>query len=146
MKTKYDKHTVSRTFEPGEKVLALLPIPGRPLQARYFGPCIVDKKVSDLNYILLTPDRRKQKQLCHVNMLKPYYDRNSTSDVVHNVTAVNCVKTDPDPVKVDTNCKCDVDIQCGTVLLKNSDVLNNLDAVTPYRTATTRPQEPAAEL
>ena len=24
MKTKYDKHTVSRTFEPGEKVLALL--------------------------------------------------------------------------------------------------------------------------
>ena len=133
MKTKYDKNTVSRTFEPGEKVLALLPIPGRPLQARYFGPYIVDKKVSDLNYILLTPDRRKQKQLCHVNMLKPYYDRNSTSDVVHNVTAVSSVNIDPDPVKVDI--ACDVDFECGTVLLKNSDVLNNLDTKLSHLTA-----------
>ena len=75
MKNMYDKTSVSRTFKPGDKVLALLPVPGRPLQARYFGPYIVDKKMSDLNYVLQTPDRRKQKQLCHINMLKPYYSR-----------------------------------------------------------------------
>ena len=48
-------------------------------------------------------------------MLKPYFDRNSTSDVVHNVIVGNCIKTNPDTVKVDATC--DIDIQCGTVKL-----------------------------
>ena len=55
---------------PRDRVLALLPIPGKPLQARYHGPCTVDRKNNDVNYIVNTPGRRKQKQLCHVNMLK----------------------------------------------------------------------------
>ena len=61
---------LTRNFEPGDKVLALLSIPGKPLQARYYGPYTVDKKLSDVNYIVNTPGRRKQKQLCHINMLK----------------------------------------------------------------------------
>ena len=44
MKNRYDQNSVSRTFKPGDKVLVLLPVPGRPLQARYFSPYIVDKK------------------------------------------------------------------------------------------------------
>ena len=44
MKNRYDRNSVSRTFKPDYKVLALLPVPGRPLQARYFGPYIVDKE------------------------------------------------------------------------------------------------------
>ena len=44
MKNRYDQNSVSRTFKPGDKVLALLPVPGRPLQARYFSPYIVDTK------------------------------------------------------------------------------------------------------
>ena len=64
--------------EPGDKVLVLLPIPGRPLQARYYGPYTVDKKLSDVNYTVNTPGRRKQKQLCHINMLKKYIDRDSS--------------------------------------------------------------------
>ena len=70
MKQIYDKNTKERSFKSGDKVLALLPVPGRPLQARYFGPYTVEKKASDLNYIRTTPDRRKQKQLCHINMLQ----------------------------------------------------------------------------
>ena len=54
---------------------ALLPEPGKPLQARYFGPYIVQEKVSDLNYIVSTPDGRKNTQLCHINMLKSYVNR-----------------------------------------------------------------------
>ena len=64
MKQNFDKNTKERSFKSGDKVLAHLPIPGRPLQARYFGPYTVEKKASDLNYIITTPDRRKQKQLC----------------------------------------------------------------------------------
>ena len=71
-------------------VLALTPIPGRPLQARYFSPYTVEKKASDLNYIITTPERRKQKQLCHINMLKEYVDRDSSNvapvSVISSVT------------------------------------------------------------
>ena len=68
MKQNYDKNTKEKSFKSGDKVLALLSVPGRPLQARYFGPYTVEKKASDLNYIITTPDRRKQKQLCHINV------------------------------------------------------------------------------
>ena len=38
-----DANAMDRHFEPGDKVLALLPIPGRPLQARYYCPYTVEK-------------------------------------------------------------------------------------------------------
>ena len=68
---------VERSFKPGQKVLAMLPVPGNPLRSRFFGPYGIQKKLNDLNYIVVTPDRRKQTQLCHVNMLKPYVERNT---------------------------------------------------------------------
>lgn len=75
MKQNYDKNSVTRKFQPGDKVLAFLPVSGKPLQARYSGPYVVEKRESELNYVIVTPDRRKHKQLCHVNMLKPYNER-----------------------------------------------------------------------
>ena len=74
MKTWYDKKARSRTFKPGDKVLVLFPLQGNPLQARFHGPYEIQTKVSNLNYVVKTPDRRKPTQLCHINMLKPYYD------------------------------------------------------------------------
>ena len=72
MKNLYDKNCVSRTFQHRDKVLALLPVPKNTLQARYFGPYLIQKKQNDLNYVIITPNRRKTKQSCHVNMLKSY--------------------------------------------------------------------------
>ena len=86
MRNTYDKNTKDRSFKSGDKVLALLPIPGRPLPARYFDPYTVEKKASDLNYIRSTSDRRKQKQLCHINMLKEYVDRDSSNVAPVNVS------------------------------------------------------------
>ena len=56
MKTWYDKKVQQRTFKVREKVLALLPLPRQPLQARFCGPYIVTKKVGDVNYVIHTPD------------------------------------------------------------------------------------------
>ena len=50
MKQNFGKNTKERSFKSGDKVLALLPISGRPLQTRYFGLYTVEKKASDLNY------------------------------------------------------------------------------------------------
>ena len=75
MKCWFDEKARERKFMPEDRVLALLPIPGKPLQARYYDPNTVDKKINDVNYIVNTPGRRKQKQLCHDNMFKQYIDR-----------------------------------------------------------------------
>ncbi|MDA3086465.1 RNase H-like domain-containing protein [Campylobacter sp. CS_ED1] len=125
MKDRYDVKTVDRSFEPGDSVLALLPIPGSPLQARYFGPYIVDKKVSDLNYVINTPGRRKQKQMCHVNMLKKYINRDSS--FVKPVSVVGSVP--PESSDCDENCVSDIreNTDPGPAKLQNSDILRNLD-------------------
>ena len=81
MKKWYDKDAKSREFSPGDKVLVLFPIPGHPLQARYHGPYTVESKVGEVDCIVKTPDRRKSRQLCHINMLKEYVDRNDDGSV-----------------------------------------------------------------
>ena len=72
MKTWYDAKSKARVFSPGDKVLVLFPVPKQPLQAKYSGPYEILQNVSDVNYIVKTPDRRKSKQLCHINMIKAY--------------------------------------------------------------------------
>ncbi len=66
-------------FSPGDQVLALLPIANSPFLAKYTGPYRVVRQVSDLNYLLSTPNRRRSTQLCHINLLKSYYTRLSVS-------------------------------------------------------------------
>ena len=126
MKERYDHKTQSRSFNPGDQVLALLPIPGNPLQARYFGPYIVEKKVSDLNYIVLTPGRRKQKQMCHVNMLKLYIDRNS-QNICKPVTIVHSVPPDSDFNTCVSDCEMGTKVDPCPSKLNNSDILRNID-------------------
>ena len=64
---------MARAFSPCDQVLALLPIPGSPFGAKYSGPFTVLRKISERNYVVSTPKRRRKKQHSHVNLLKPYY-------------------------------------------------------------------------
>ena len=34
----YDRRACEREFEPGEKVLVILPVQGKPLEAKFHGP------------------------------------------------------------------------------------------------------------
>lgn len=77
MKSHYDKGAVDRQFLPGEKVLLFLPLRKFALQAKYQGPFEVLEKKSDVNYVIATPERRKDKRLVHVNLLKEYIDRDN---------------------------------------------------------------------
>ena len=125
MKARYDNHVIDRKFKPGDKVLALLPIPGRPLQARYFGPYTIDKKTSDLNYIVDTPGRRKNKQMCHVNMLKEYFDRDSS--ISKPITVVNTVPQESNVSEPEVNSDFIDKSDPGPSKLENSDILRNLN-------------------
>lgn len=75
MKVQYDRRAELQEFSAGDQVLALTPLVSSPFQAKYSGPFTVKERVSDLNYLLATPGRRKAVRLCHVNLLKPYFQR-----------------------------------------------------------------------
>ena len=84
MKVWYDRKTRSRCFEPGDRALVLFPVLGNPLQAKYSGPYKVVKKISDTNYLVRTPGRRKETQVCHINMLKAYHEKPKPELVILN--------------------------------------------------------------
>lgn len=71
MNQRFDVKSVPRTFNPGDKVLVLLPIPGSALSACFS----VDRKLNETTHVICTPDRRRKKQTCHINMLKLFHER-----------------------------------------------------------------------
>lgn len=75
MKDRFDRHAVARSFQPDDKVVVLLPIPGSALSARFTGPYSIVRKLSDTDYVICTPERRRKTRVCHINMLKAYHDR-----------------------------------------------------------------------
>lgn len=75
------KRTVTWQLLPGDLVLMLQPTPGASLTARFSGPYIVDKKVSETDYVICTPDRRRKARLCYINMLKRYHSRSNAESV-----------------------------------------------------------------
>lgn len=75
MKSWYNWDSKNRVCRPGEKVLLLVPLLGCSLQARFSCPYIIKERVGDLDHIVATPDCRRRHRLCHVNMLKLYYER-----------------------------------------------------------------------
>jgi hypothetical protein len=125
MKTWFDKKARVQVFVPGDKVLLLIPMPGNPLQAKFSGPYEVLQKLNSVDYLVHTPDRRKTKRICHVNMIKPYFEREAK---VCAVTSVN-----QSLVEQSHDEESDVDItveqeKMSPQPLLNSDVLGNLDS------------------
>ena len=64
--------------------MVLFPVVGNPLQAKYSGPYKVVKKISDTNYLVKTPGRHKETQVCHINMLKAYSEKPKPESVIPN--------------------------------------------------------------
>ena len=82
-KTWYDRTARSRTFNPGQKVLLLLPSSESSLLAKWQGPFEVLRKMGPVTYEVAMPDRRKPKQVFHINLLKEWISRpGATSDLM----------------------------------------------------------------
>uniref|UniRef100_A0ABM5FCH8 Vomeronasal type-2 receptor 26-like n=1 Tax=Pogona vitticeps TaxID=103695 RepID=A0ABM5FCH8_9SAUR len=74
-KERYDKKVKPREFERGQKVLVLLPTETSKFLAKWHGPYEVTRRVSEVDYEVETPDRKKKLQIFHVNLLKAWVDR-----------------------------------------------------------------------
>lgn len=85
----YDRTARQRAMEVGMKVLLLLPDELDKFTAKWTGPYCIEKKLSEVNYQIATPDRGKKRRVVHINMLKPWIEETS-------VMAVTCADEDTD--------------------------------------------------
>ncbi|CAI5691564.1 unnamed protein product [Oreochromis niloticus] len=126
MKTHFDRKSVARMFQSGDRVLVFLPVVGSPLQAKFSGPYVIERKLSETDYVVLTPDRKKKSRVCHINMLKEYIDRecSSLSPAVSPIVSVSVSQPLYSP------CDDGLDDRHSSVSgarLRNSEILADLD-------------------
>ncbi len=144
MKRRFDRKAVARSFMPGDEVLVLLPVLGSSLSARIYGPYVVKKKMSETDYMISTPDRKRQTHVCHINMLKAYHVRESpvgkASEQIAG-PAVSSVAVAMGPTYFPGSLSADEDgvvlrnapQQC--VRLENSEILKDLNSFLDHLTA-----------
>ncbi|CAI5671461.1 unnamed protein product [Oreochromis niloticus] len=74
-KTWYDQQARQREFQPGQKVLLLLPSANSKLLAKWQGPYTVLRRMGPVTYEIYHPEKKKPKQTYHVNLLKEWEER-----------------------------------------------------------------------
>ncbi|XP_068213155.1 uncharacterized protein [Palaemon carinicauda] len=129
MQQQGNKKARLREFQKGDQVLLYHPIPGAPLREKFAGPYTVLDRLSKVNYVISTPDRRKETQLVHVNLLKWYQSRvNSGPPRVTLVTTSTLRSKDDYPV-VTTNEDPDEEPELISISdLTNSEIMGKLDS------------------
>lgn len=81
MKQLFDRKVEQRKFCAGDQVLVLQLVVDSPFQAKFFGPCNVVHRVSEQNYLIKMPNKRKSIRMCHVNLVKPYFAYDGSNNV-----------------------------------------------------------------
>ena len=117
----------------------LFPVVGNPLQAKYSGRYKVVKKISDTNYLVRTPGRRKKTQVCHINMLKAYHEKSKPELVILNnklglenpTHSESCVGLEAEKEE-DTESEVRLGNDQQLIKLQNSQILNDLGIKLPH--------------
>lgn len=70
--TQYNKRAKARTFQPGDRVLVSIPTTSSKQLAMWQGPFTVVRRVGPVDYEVLKPGHRWERQVYHVNLLKEW--------------------------------------------------------------------------
>ncbi|KAI4883507.1 hypothetical protein NFI96_029468 [Prochilodus magdalenae] len=74
-KTWYDHKARPRSFNPGDKVLVMLPSEASKLLAKWQGPFEVVQKLGPTTYEVASPGERRSRRVLHINLLKEWHER-----------------------------------------------------------------------
>nr|XP_014352698.1 PREDICTED: uncharacterized protein LOC106706359 [Latimeria chalumnae] len=74
-KAGYNTGAQLREFKKGDKVLVMIPTTEHKFLARWQGPYEIAEKINSVNYRVYQPGKRKPFQTYHLNLLKPWKDR-----------------------------------------------------------------------
>ena len=124
MKANLDRKAKVKSFKLGDEVLVYLPIPESPLSSIYQGPYTISHRLDKLNYVIQTPDRHKDTQLVHINLMK-LYRRRESADCLERRIMLNC----PPKIKMDNE---ETSIHLEVPQTNNSTILNNLSSFLDY--------------
>lgn len=80
----YDKNARKRTFKEGDKVLILKTSKANKLEVAWDGPVVVKQKLSDTNYLVTSPGKRKEVVIYHSNLMKPFVERTEIVSIALN--------------------------------------------------------------
>ncbi|XP_063955624.1 uncharacterized protein LOC135154209 [Lytechinus pictus] len=142
-------------IEVDQQVLVLLPTSNNKLIAKWQGPYRVIQKISDVNYAVEMGDKRKKHRVFHVNMLRPWRDRQDLvlfADIVDSEededleTFVEPLTYDPNPseVEIPDHLAAEQSEQLSVILDEYSDILSERPGRTDVtehdlKTSTDRP-------
>lgn len=84
----YDKAARTRSFQPGDKVLLLLPTSENKLVAKWQGPYEVKRKVGPVTYEIEIPSRSQPLHIFHINMLKKWHTRIPSTDMTEGTPSL----------------------------------------------------------
>ncbi|KAK8769473.1 hypothetical protein V5799_014060 [Amblyomma americanum] len=84
-KVYYDRTARARRFEVGDEVMVLRTSLKNKLDVQWEGPARIVQKLSDVNYVVSLPGKRKAQQVYHCNLLKPYRQREAVVCMMVNV-------------------------------------------------------------
>ena len=108
---------MERSFSVGDEVLVLVPVETSALSAKFEGPFKILKKLSECNFLISTPDKRKSRKVIHVNRMKKFTrQEKETPEVINCAVSVKQWEEDKDFMGDVVDVK-----------LKNGDVLSNLN-------------------
>ncbi|KAL0171312.1 hypothetical protein M9458_031623, partial [Cirrhinus mrigala] len=90
----YNRAAQPREFQPGDRVMVLVPSSACKFLAAWQGPYTVVEKVGPVTYRLRQPGRRQAEQLYHINLLKKWV---GTRDQVAALSLTEPVVVDVNP-------------------------------------------------
>ncbi|KAL0185140.1 hypothetical protein M9458_020837, partial [Cirrhinus mrigala] len=91
----YNRAAQPREFQPGDRVMVLVPNAACKFLAQWQGPFTIEERVGPVNYRVRQPGRRKPVQLYHINLLKKWVgDRDQVAALTLQEPAV--LDTNPD--------------------------------------------------
>lgn len=124
--TNYNKTAKPRSFNPGDRVMVLVPTPESKLFTHWQGPYEVIEAVGPVNYKISQPNKRKPEQLYHINLLKPWVDR--------EVLTVHASEINKTPVNMGAELSLEQMNEVKELVKRNQDVFSQL----PGRTTATQ--------
>ena len=74
------KKSIAQAFQSGDSVLVLLSISDSALQVKFADLYLVDWQLSEMEYVIQTPDHGKRTHVGHINVLKKYVGREDCAD------------------------------------------------------------------
>ena len=81
----YDQHAKPRPLAVDDQVLVLLPSASNKLHAAWQGPYSVTRVVNDTNYEVYQPEKRKRRNIYHINLLKKWIPPDVTDTLLADV-------------------------------------------------------------